>query len=174
MRKISMIILVYLLTITFILFQKNILEEIPLFGVTANIGIVFVCIIGAVSGTLVGGTVGFFYGILIDVFWGRTLGLYALIYMLLGYTSGLFHNKIAMENKLSFAIIVSVGTVITELILSLMMSIFYDVNVDLVWFIKLILLEIIYNLILGVFLYNVLLKVGEQINKAKKSYYVLN
>jgi len=53
--------------------------------------------VGSVS-SVINVLIGFFSGLLIDIFYGGILGFYALLYMFLGYGNGIFHRLFLDED----------------------------------------------------------------------------
>ncbi len=88
MRKFIMVLLVLL---TFFL-QTTICPYIALASVIPNLPIVFLASFGFMRGKKEGLLLGFFLGLLFDIFYNGMVGYYALIYMCIGYISGMFHH----------------------------------------------------------------------------------
>lgn len=57
---------------------------------TPNLLVLVTCIFGFMRGCNYGSITGLFCGLLVDIFFGELIGLYALIYMYVGFFSGLF------------------------------------------------------------------------------------
>ncbi|MFQ9515442.1 MAG: rod shape-determining protein MreD [Eubacterium sp.] len=57
---------------------------------TPNLLVLVTCIFGFMRGCNYGSITGLICGLLVDVFFGDVIGLYALIYMYVGFFSGLF------------------------------------------------------------------------------------
>lgn len=81
-----------LIILCFIL-QSTIFKELEFGGIVPNLMIILTSSYGFMRGEKAGLLVGFFCGFLADIFFGGLLGLYAMIYMYIGYLNGKF-NKI--------------------------------------------------------------------------------
>ena len=57
---------------------------------TPNLLVLVTCIFGFMRGCNYGSVTGLFCGLLVDIFFGEVIGLYALIYLYIGFFSGLF------------------------------------------------------------------------------------
>ncbi len=88
MRKFIMCILVL---VTFLL-QTAVCPSIALASVMPNLPVVLLVSFGFMRGKKEGLLTGFSLGLLFDIFYGGFLGYYALIYMSIGYISGMFHH----------------------------------------------------------------------------------
>ena len=80
-----------LLIVCFIL-QCTVFQVLSLASVSPNLLLVITSSLGFMRGEREGLLVGFFSGLLTDIFFGNLFGVYALLYMFLGYGSGLFHR----------------------------------------------------------------------------------
>ena len=85
-KKILVGFIVFLFLWLAIILQINFLNQIPLFGVTANIGIVIIVGIGLLADRIPGLLVGGTYGLMIDTLFGKSIGIYFAIYALLGFS----------------------------------------------------------------------------------------
>ena len=88
MRNIWVTLIVFATIIAFLWLQINILNIIPLFGVVSNIGIVLVVALGILCGQTVGISVGIVYGIFSDILFGKSFGIYTLLFFLIGFFCG--------------------------------------------------------------------------------------
>jgi len=93
-RKIVVTILVIL---CFIL-QNTVFKALSLASVSPNLLLVVTASFGLMRGEKEGLWIGFFSGLLIDIFYGGILGFYALLYMFLGYGNGIFHRLFLDED----------------------------------------------------------------------------
>ena len=79
-RKIS----VFLIIVVCYLLQSTVFEALSFASITPNLLIVAVSAFGFMRGKKEGLIIGFFCGLLLDIFTGSVLGFYALIYMYIG------------------------------------------------------------------------------------------
>lgn len=103
---IRILVLGILIFISFLL-QTSVFNLIPLAGVVPNLLLVLTMSFGLMRGRKEGLLVGFFGGLLVDIFCGFAIGPYALIYMYFGYMNGLFHRFYYVENVLLPLIIIA-------------------------------------------------------------------
>ena len=82
----------FLTIIVCFLMQCTVLNLISIGSVTPNLLVVLCVSMGLMRGRKSGLWVGFFSGLLIDLFFGSVFGFYALIYMYIGYLSGYAHR----------------------------------------------------------------------------------
>jgi len=85
--------------IAFILFFNTIIQSavfpfIDIYGVKPDTLLVLVVSVALLAGNPMALTVGMFGGITQDLLYGDVLGLYAILYMLIGYLAGLLYKKL--------------------------------------------------------------------------------
>ncbi|MDD3218454.1 MAG: rod shape-determining protein MreD [Lachnospiraceae bacterium] len=81
------LILALLIWIAFLL-QTTVFQLLPFTTVAPNLLLILTVAFGFMNGKKMGLVIGFFCGLLIDLFYGDLIGFYALIYMLIGYVNG--------------------------------------------------------------------------------------
>ena len=74
------------------LLQTTLLQGVQIAGVAPNLLIILLVAVSYRSGKLGGLVAGFLTGLLIDLVEGDLIGLYALIYMVIGYLLGFAHK----------------------------------------------------------------------------------
>ena len=173
MRNFFVGIIVFLVIIFCFWIQLNILNLIPLFGVVANIGIVFVVSLGILCGQNIGVAVGISYGLIMDILFGKALGIYTFLFFLIGFFCGKISRGFSKENKSSVLMIVAATTFLYEVACYMMFMLVY--GYDLAWFSAgwTIFLESVYNLFIATLLFKPFSFLAEIINKGKRSYYLL-
>lgn len=81
-----------LLTILCFVLQSTVFTAISFAGVVPNLMVILTASFGFMRGERSGMLFGFFCGLLADIFFGTTIGLYALIYLYIGYFNGKFNR----------------------------------------------------------------------------------
>lgn len=94
-RKLTLAILILF---AFIL-QGTVFQSLSIASISPNLLLILTVVFGFMRGKKEGMFVGFFCGILIDIFYGNLFGFYALVYMYLGYFNG-FLYKIFFDEDL--------------------------------------------------------------------------
>lgn len=173
MRNVWVGIIVFLVIIVCLLFQFNILNLIPLFGVVANIGIVFVVSLGILSGQKIGITVGVVYGILMDILFGKSFGIYTFLFFLIGFFCGKISHGFSKENKVSVLMIVAATTLIYEAICYFLFVIIYKYDFMFLSTFWTMILECVYNVFIAWVFFKPFSFLADIINKGKRSYYLL-
>ena len=84
MKKILSIIVIFITFIFIYFIQSNFFSWFNIAGVKPNLFIILSLLIGIYIGKIYGGTTGIVFGLLLDLFIGKTLGLNAIVLGLAG------------------------------------------------------------------------------------------
>ncbi|MCL1936606.1 MAG: rod shape-determining protein MreD [Defluviitaleaceae bacterium] len=160
------LILTAIILINFIL-QTTFRVEI--FGISPNTAIIIVVSFAILRQDVEGGIIGFFTGLLHDVFFGNSIGFNALVYMLIGFFAGKPFKDFNKDNYLLPLFLVTIATIfynfshyIFHFLFRARLELFeYGLNI--------ILPSSLYNLALSFPIYIFLYIVNEKIEIVEKS-----
>ena len=164
LRKIIVFIII---SICFVL-QTTTLQSISFAGITPNLLIIVVAAFGLMRGKTEGMYIGFFSGLLVDIFCGFYLGIYALLYMYVGYITGLFQKRFYPEDLTLPLLIITASDFATNMIIYLILFLTrsrFDFGY---YFSNIILPELVYTMIVTIFLYLLLLKINQKLETYEK------
>lgn len=85
-------IAVILMILVCFLLQSTVFKTLAVASISPNLMIIVTSSFGFMRGKKGGLWVGFFCGLLEDIFYGRLLGMHAVIYMYIGYANGYFNH----------------------------------------------------------------------------------
>lgn len=160
------IITAFLILICFLL-QCTVFRSLAFGGIVPNLLIVLTASFGFMRGEKTGLLIGFFCGILIDIFFASVIGFYALVYMYIGYMNGKFAAVFYPQDiKLPVALILCSDFfygIICYVILFLLRSRF-DVMYYLV---HIILPEIVYTIVVTLLLYPLILWINTRLERSE-------
>jgi len=150
--------IVYAILIVFcFLLQSTVFRGLSFAGIVPNLMIVVTASLGFMRGDRTGLVVGLCCGLLIDIFFGDVIGLYAMIYMYVGYLNGKFSGIFYPENiKLPLTLIFFSNLfygIFTYLLLFMMRSRF---NFEF-YFRNVIFPEVVYTILVTLALYPLIL-----------------
>ncbi len=150
------------------LIQNNIFGAIPLVEITPNLLLLVTISLGLLHGKISGLLVGFFAGLMMDIFGGEVLGQYALILCLLGYGCGFFTPYFYMDSLLLPLSVCAVAEVLYGLyiyVFGFLLRGRFDIGY---YFLRIIVPETIYTLIVLVVAYRFLMFVNRRLELAAK------
>ncbi|MBC5660212.1 rod shape-determining protein MreD [Anaerosacchariphilus sp. NSJ-68] len=157
-------VMAVLIIITFLL-QCTVFQTLALGGISPNLLVILTSSMGFMRGEKEGMAVGFFSGLLTDVFFGKLFGFYTLLYLFLGYGSGLFHMMFYDDDiKLPMTWIA-----LSELVYGLSVYFFMFLmrsRFDFAYyFLHIILPELIYTVVLTLLLYRLIQRLNRFLDR---------
>lgn len=163
----SVLVCIFFVIICFLL-QCTIFPSLNLGGIIPNLMIIVTASYGFMKGRKSGLLTGFFSGLLMDVFFGNSLGFYALLYMYIGYLNGVFRKMFYPEDiKLPIALIV--GSDFLYNIVIYILTFFLKGRFQFsYYFLNIIVPEMVYTIIVTCILYPLLLLVESRLERKEK------
>lgn len=104
------IIVSLVIVINFVL-QTTLFKYISIAGVLPNTALLIVVSFALIKGNNRGAVIGFFCGLLQDMFYGKVIGINMLIYMIIGYIVGYADEKIFRDSVIVPILFTSASTV---------------------------------------------------------------
>lgn len=149
------------------LLQCTVFHTLAFGGIVPNLLIVLTSSFGFMRGEKTGLLIGFFCGLLVDIFFGNTIGFYALLYMYIGYMNGKFSVIFYPQDiKLPIALILGSDCfygLVCYVIMFLLRSRFeFDY-----YFMHIILPEIVYTIVVTIFLYPLILWINTGLERSE-------
>lgn len=158
------IIVALMILISFLL-QSTVFKALAIGSISPNLLVVLTSSFGFMRGKKEGLWVGFFCGLLEDIFYGRLLGMHAVMYMYIGYVNGYFNRIFYGEDiKLPiFLISVSelaygLGTYAVMFLMRSRFAFFYYLT-------RIILPELVYTVIQTLVFYRIIYSVNRNLEK---------
>lgn len=150
------------------LLQSTVFQSLSFNGISPNLLIVLTAACGFMRGEKEGLVIGFFCGLICDIFYGDVIGFYALINMYIGYLNGKFSGVFYPEDiKLPMGLII-----ISDLSYGLICYVFLfllrgKLNFP-YYFLHIILPEMVYTTVITLFLYPLILWINTRLEKVEK------
>jgi len=109
-------VILFILLLNIVL-QSSFFPFIEIYGAEPDSLMILVVSFALLAGSPTASIVGFCGGLLQDILFGEALGIYALLYMLIGYAIGLVHQKIYVGRIIFPIFFVVIGIIAKEFIL---------------------------------------------------------
>lgn len=151
--------LTIIVLITYII-QTTIIQNFNILGIYPNLFLIVTCGVAFLFGSFSGGITGLSLGLLNDFYQGRNIGLYAILGLYFGIVLGQFNKRFFKDNYLVVLILIILSTLFYELFIYLFGVIIYSQNFDFMRLIVKLLLIMVTNIIAGIMVYPILLKVN--------------
>ena len=142
------IVTAVLVFICFIL-QTSVFELIKLAGITPNILLILISSVAVMRGQKPGMIVGFFCGLLMDIFYGSTIGGFAFLYMVFGFVDGFFNRIYYSDDNILPLVLIGVNDLIYGFIMYILCGLLQN-HLQIIYYLKNIILpEMVYTVAVG-------------------------
>ena len=163
-RKVVIFVILWI----FYILQTTVFQLQTVTGVSPNLLLFLTVSLAFMQGKKEGLVVGFLSGLLIDLFYSRTLGFHALIYLLIGYGTGYFFH-VFFDDDVKMPIIL---VAVTDFIYSMYIYVFgFLLRGRLefgIYLTQIILPEIIYTVLITLIFYRLLFKINHALMDRQK------
>lgn len=154
------LVIALVIIVSFIL-QCTVFKTLALASISPNLLLILTSSMGFMRGEREGLVIGFFCGLLMDIFFGSLLGFYALLYMFLGYGSGLFHMVFFDEDVKLPMVWIALSEMVYGLSIYFFMFLMRSKFEFGYYFIHIILPELIYTVAVTIILYRPIQKLNQ-------------
>ena len=138
-----------------------------------NIFIILMLYIGLYMGRTMGIVYGVIYGIFIDIWIGRNLGVTSISLALIGLISGMLDKTLSKDSRITVIMMGAICTIIYEVSLYFIQYMALGINIEVLNFIKILFVEVIYNILLIIILYPLMKVTGYEIENEIKGDIIL-
>ena len=151
----KLVINLFLILTIFIIYflQSNFFNWFNIAGVMPNVFIIFVLFIGLFTNKTVGTAYGVVIGLILDLLFSQKIGIQAVTLGLVGFLAAIFDKNFSKDSRMTIMLMVLGSTVIVEVLNYLLAYMFININVEIVNFVKILAIEVIYNMILTIIIY---------------------
>lgn len=160
-RRLALLALIF----TCFLLQCTVFQSLALASISPNLLLIITSSLGFMRGEKEGMLVGFLSGLLVDIFFGSLFGFYALLYMFLGYGSGLFHMMFYDEDIKMPMIWITLCELVYGLSVYFFMFLMRSKFEFGYYLIHIILPELIYTVVLTIVMYRPIRKFNDWLEK---------
>ena len=171
----KLVINLFLILTIFIIYflQSNFFNWFNVAGVMPNVFIIFVLFIGLFTNKTVGTAYGVVIGLILDLLFSQKIGIQAVTLGLVGFLAAIFDKNFSKDSRMTIMLMVLGSTVIVEVLNYLLAYMFININVEIVNFVKILAIEVIYNMILTIIIYPLIQKFGYDIENEYKGNKIL-
>lgn len=173
MRKIGISILFFIIFLIIYFLQVNVFVNCKIFGVMPNLFVVLVLYIGLFANTTYAIAFALIMGIFLDLLYGKAIGITAIMFCIIGYLGAYFDKNFSKESKLKIVFMVIGATIIYELGYYLLSGLIIGFDFEWFNFMRIIIFEVIYNVLIIIILYPLIQKTGYEIDRSFKKNNIL-
>ena len=168
MKKTTVILLLILTFFIVFYLQANFFQMFTIAGIMPNLFVIFILVIGLSSNATVGILFGAISGLMIDFVYSKTIGITAVMLCVIGYLGAYFDRNFSKENKITIIIMSALATILFELGYYLLSSVIIGFDLEMLYFAKILAVEVIYNILLVIIFYPLIQKAGYTMDRAFK------
>ena len=169
MKKAGIIALIILSFFIIYFLQANFFTWFNIFGIMPNLFVILILFVGLFAGKKLGLILGLIFGILIDLLIGKAIGISGILLGIIGLIAEYCDKNFSKDSKLTIILMVIISTIIYEVGIYAFTIIKDGIEIELLSFAKILLVEILYNSLLIIIIYPSLHKLGYAIENIFKS-----
>lgn len=168
MKKALIYISLIFVFIFIYLLQSLFFVNFTIAGVKPNIIIILVLFIGLFIGRSRGIIYGIIYGIFIDLWIGKSIGITSICLAIVGIIGGAFDKNFSKDSRIVILLIGAFCTIVYEILVYIFQILFFQVNAEIIPFLKILAIETIYNVLIITIIYPIMKNVGYEIESEIK------
>ncbi len=165
-------ILILLVFICYFL-QSNLFSWFNIAGISPNLFVILIVFIGLFGNRYMGAIYGIVVGFFIDYIFRSKVGISAIALGIVGVSARIFDKNFSKDSRITIMMIVGILTAIFEIISYFIGAIIFSFDVQVWQFIKILLIEVVFNVLLVVILYPLMTKFGYYIENEYKGSRIL-
>lgn len=173
MKKLIINIIIFITFIIIYLLQSNLFTWFTIAGVMPNLFVIFVLFIGLYGHKFMGVTYGIVLGLLLDLFIGKKIGITAIMLASIGIIGMMFDKNFSKDNRMTIIVMVLISTIVFEAGSYILNYFINETALQMLLFVKMLLIEVIYNCLLTIILYPFIQLFGNKIEDEYKGNKIL-
>jgi len=173
MKNIGVAIVSFIVFLIIYFLQINFFSWFNLASVKPNLFVVLTIFLGLYAGDKMGLAMGIVFGLFLDITMGRNIGVSAIMLALIGLLGGYFDKNFSKENRITIIAMAVGATFLFETGVYVINSFLLSYSIEILAFLKIILVEMFFNMLLTIILYPLMQKVGYMLENMYKSTQIL-
>lgn len=173
MKKAISIILLILVFFIIYFIQSNFFTWFTIAGVQPNLFIIYILFIGLFAGKKLGLVFGIIFGFYLDVVIGRQIGISGIMLGAIGLIGEYLDKNFSKESRITIMLMIAGCTIVYEIGCYIFNVISLETSLELISFSKILIIEVLYNIILTIILYPLIQKLGHILEETFKTRNIL-
>ena len=169
-------IIIFAIIATFFLLyflQVNFFSWFTIAGVQPNLFVILILFVGLFGGERIGIPIGILLGTCLDIFISKKIGISGIMLGIIGAIAAILDKSFSKDSRMTLILMTIGVTLIYELGAYLLNFMIASTSLEIVPFLKIVIIEIGYNVLLTILLYPVMQKAGYYLEDAFKSSQIL-
>ena len=173
MKKFLIILALIVQGLIIYFLQVNVFSYLTIAGIKPNLLVIYILCIGLFANSYVGIGLGTFFGLLLDLLFGKVIGISAIMLCIVGYLGSYFDKNFSKDNNITIILMAIGATIIYEFGSYFVSSIILNFDAEYWILIKKLIIEVIYNSLLVIIFYPLIQKIGYWIDRNFKKTNIL-
>lgn len=153
--------------------QVNLFSWFTIADVSPNLFILLILFVGLFTGKRLGIPLGIFTGICLDFFISKKIGISGIMLGVVGALGGFLDKNFSKDSRMTIILMTIGVTIIYELGMYLLNATIASSTIELIPFFKIVVIEMVYNVILTIILYPFIQKAGYYMEESFKGSRIL-
>ncbi len=153
--------------------QSDFFSWFNIAGIMPNLFIIFALFVGLFSTRTLGAIYGVASGLILDLLLNNIIGINAICLGTIGFLAGIFDKNFSKDNRMIIILMVFITTIIFEVLKYLIRYIFIDINIEIIYFIEILAIEVLFNVLITIIIYPIIQKAGYYIENTYKGNKIL-
>lgn len=173
MKKAGSIALLILAFLIIYFLQANFFTWFTIAGVKPNLFVIYILFIGLFAGKKLGLILGILFGVYLDIVIGRQIGISGIMLGAIGLLGEYLDKNFSKESRITIILMIAGSTVIYEVGCYIFNIIALGTSIEILAFIKILLIEVIYNILIAIVIYSLIQRLGHALEEVFKTKNIL-
>ena len=173
MKKVLINLALILIGFVIYFLQANFFSWFTIGGIRPNLFVIYILFIGLFGNQIMGIVYGAVWGIFLDLVYKTNVGINLAGLVLIGLIAILFNKNFSKDSRITIMFMVFGTTIIFEILTYFISYVLYSTNVEILSFLKILIVEVIYNILITIIIYPALQKFGYYIENNYKGNKIL-
>lgn len=173
MKKVIAVMLLILSFFIIYFLQSNFFTWFTIARIQPNLFVIFILLIGLFAGKKLGLILGIIFGFYLDVVIGRQIGISGIMLGIIGLAGEYLDKNFSKESRITIILMIICSTVVFEIGSYLFSLLTLSITAEIVSFLKILLIETLYNVIITIIIYPIIQKLGHILEETFKTRNIL-
>ena len=173
MKKTWIVICLILSFLIIYLLQSNFFSWFNIAWIKPNLFVILVLMTGLFIGKKAGIIFGILFGISLDFFIGKSIGISAVMLGIIGFVGGYLDKNFSKDSRITMITMIAITTFLYEIGIIAFNYFINEAQIRIIYVIKTLIIELIYNSIITIIIYPLIMKLGYRIEENFKENRIL-
>lgn len=173
MKKFYINIILILIAFIIYFLQSNFFSWFSIAGVKPNLFVIYILFIGLFGSKSMGVIYGATLGLMLDLLMMDKIGINLVNLAVIGIIATIFNKNFSKDSRITMMLMVLGSTIIFEALTYIVKYFIYSANLEILKFIKILVIESIFNIIITIIIYPLIQKMGYYIENEYKGNRIL-